>query len=53
MNKAWHAAHKMPARPSMDQRLAWYREHAKHCGCREPPEAIRKLMPEPIRKAPP
>ncbi len=34
INVAWHAAHQMPKDPTLDQRIAWHIEHAKHCGCR-------------------
>ena len=44
MNKGWHAAHPMPPRATFDQRVAWHRAHAEHCGCREMPKAIRDAL---------
>ena len=35
INKEWHAAHKMPKDPTMDQRISWHLEHAQNCGCRK------------------
>ncbi|MDX1601703.1 MAG: hypothetical protein R3209_01435 [Salinimicrobium sediminis] len=35
INREWHALHKMPKNPGMDQRIAWHLEHAQHCGCRK------------------
>jgi hypothetical protein len=35
INKAWHLAHKMPKNPSLDQRVEWHVEHARHCSCRK------------------
>lgn len=35
INKEWHLAHPMPKNPTMDQRIAWHLEHARHCGCRK------------------
>lgn len=34
INAAWHTAHKMPKNPSLDERVQWHLEHAKHCQCR-------------------
>ncbi len=34
INREWHVENRMPANPSIDQRLTWHVEHAKHCGCR-------------------
>lgn len=33
----WHLSHKMPKKPTLEQRLAWHKEHLKHCGCRPVP----------------
>jgi hypothetical protein len=35
LNKEWHQAHPMPAKATIDQRIAWHLEHAKHCSCRK------------------
>jgi hypothetical protein len=34
INAEWHARHKMPKNPTMDQRVKWHLEHSRHCGCR-------------------
>ncbi len=34
INAEWHARHKMPKNPTLDQRVRWHLEHARHCGCR-------------------
>jgi hypothetical protein len=41
LNRAWHQAHRMPARATRAQRVAWHAEHARACGCRGLPESIR------------
>jgi hypothetical protein len=43
-NKAWHAAHRMPAKQTLEQRIAWHREHAEQCGCRPIPPSLQKLI---------
>jgi hypothetical protein len=45
-NAEWHRAHPMPKNPTQAQRIAWHREHAKHCACRAMPDSIRKLIEE-------
>jgi enamine deaminase RidA (YjgF/YER057c/UK114 family) len=42
LNKAWHAAHPMPERPSRDQRIRWHVAHAKACACRPAPASLRE-----------
>jgi hypothetical protein len=34
----------MPAKATLDQRIAWHVEHAKHCGCRPIEGKIRDEM---------
>ncbi len=34
LNAAWHKAHRMPMRSTLDQRVDWHLAHAKACGCR-------------------
>lgn len=41
LNAEWHRTHRMPTRPTLEQRLEWHLEHQKHCGCREMPASIR------------
>jgi len=49
MDREWHAAHRMPKNATFEQRVAWHREHAAACSCREMPakiaEAIAKQEP--------
>lgn len=42
VNEEWHRTHPMPKHPSLRERIAWHRDHAEQCGCREMPSAIRK-----------
>lgn len=44
LNRSWHEAHRMPERPSQDQRIAWHLEHAQVCGCRPIPKGVLELM---------
>ena len=34
INREWRQANRMPAKATLDQRIAWHLEHAKHCRCR-------------------
>lgn len=40
--RAWHKQNKMPKNASLEERIAWHREHAKYCGCREVPASLKK-----------
>lgn len=40
LNAEWHKANRMPARATLDQRIAWHLAHAEACGCREMPAGI-------------
>jgi hypothetical protein len=44
MNAEWHKAHRMPASPTLEQRMAWHAEHIKHCDCREIPPKLAAEM---------
>lgn len=44
VNAAWHAAHPMPERPTLDQRVAWHLDHAAHCACRPVPRLIAEEL---------
>jgi hypothetical protein len=44
MNAEWHRQHRMPARATIDQRMAWHREHARHCACRPIPPKLLEQM---------
>jgi hypothetical protein len=43
MNKAWHEKHKMPRRPTLEQRRKWHEAHARNCGCRPMPENLKPV----------
>jgi hypothetical protein len=34
INAEWHSKNKMPENPTLDQRVKWHIEHARHCSCR-------------------
>jgi hypothetical protein len=40
LNAAWHDAHPMPKRATLDQRVVWHVAHAKACGCRAIPATV-------------
>jgi hypothetical protein len=40
INKEWHDAHRMPPNATLEHRIAWHLEHAKHCQCRPIPEKL-------------
>lgn len=56
--RQWHLAHRLGSRASLDDRVAWHVEHARHCRCREMPEPIRQeierrgLQPEAENRLP-
>jgi hypothetical protein len=58
LNREWHLKHKMPANPTLEQRLAWHVEHAKHCACRPLPEKLLEearakglvVSPRPLKR---
>lgn len=44
LNKDWHLQHRMPERPTMEERIKWHLEHVKHCGCRSiPPKLVAEI----------
>ncbi|MBZ0271423.1 hypothetical protein K8I61_05265 [bacterium] len=46
MNAEWHKKHPMPKNPTTEQRIAWHREHAVVCACREIPPKLLATMRE-------
>jgi len=40
INASWHKANRMPKNPTIEQRIQWHIEHAKHCVCRAIPEKL-------------
>ncbi len=51
LNKEWHLQHPMPKNPTLDDRIAWHIEHAKHCMCREMPDKIKEEIKKRKKKA--
>ncbi len=41
LNKEWHVANRMPAKATLEQRIAWHVEHKKNCSCRDMPEKMK------------
>ncbi len=39
-NAWWHAAHRMPANASLNERVKWHVDHAAHCACRPMPTMV-------------
>lgn len=44
LNREWHLENRMPKNPTVEQRIAWHREHEKQCACRPIPEKLRETM---------
>jgi hypothetical protein len=44
LDRAWHLANRMPARPSEAERIAWHLAHAAACGCRPIPPRLAERM---------
>lgn len=44
LNAAWHENHPMPKNATLEQRVRWHEQHAKHCTCREMPPKIREIL---------
>ena len=40
INEAWHRAHPMPPRASIEQRIEWHTAHVEQCGYREVPPGV-------------
>lgn len=53
MNREWHAAHPMPPRARLEQRLAWHLAHATACGCRAIPRSLLEELERRGQKLPP
>jgi uncharacterized protein YdhG (YjbR/CyaY superfamily) len=48
MNAEWHKTHILPRGASLEQRLAWHREHQKRCACRPiPPKLLDQMRRDP------
>jgi uncharacterized protein YdhG (YjbR/CyaY superfamily) len=48
MNATWHKQHVLPKGASLEQRIAWHREHEKRCACRPiPPTLLDQMRRDP------
>lgn len=48
MNSTWHRQHVLLKGASLEQRIAWHREHQKRCACRPiPPKLLDQMRREP------
>jgi uncharacterized protein YdhG (YjbR/CyaY superfamily) len=48
MNTEWHKKHVLPRGASLDERIAWHREHQKRCACRPiPPKLLADMHRDP------
>ena len=52
MNKMWHQNNRMPAKPSLAQRIEWHKEHQKHCSCRDIPQSLKKYITRKTTRKP-
>lgn len=50
LNKEWHTQNPMPKNATLDERIEWHSEHAKHCACREMPEKIKEEIKKRKKK---
>jgi hypothetical protein len=44
INEEWHKEHKMPPKPTEDQRIVWHLEHVKNCSCMPIPKGVIEIM---------
>src|SRR5271167_224017 len=48
MNAEWHKKHALPKGASLDERIAWHREHERRCACRPiPPKLLDAMRRDP------
>ena len=50
MNSEWHKRHVLRKGGSLEQRIAWHREHQKRCACRPIPPKLEEAMASPSKK---
>jgi len=41
-NAAWHLAHPMPPKATLEERMRWHLEHQGACACRSVPPKLRE-----------
>ena len=44
MNSKWHNEHILPKGASIEERIAWHREHQRRCACRPMPAKLQTMM---------
>ena len=44
INREWHLGHRMPEKPTKEDRARWHSEHLDACGCRNPSPAEQELI---------
>jgi hypothetical protein len=44
LNAKWHKEHPMPKKATMEQRVAWHKEHAKVCACHPIPASVLSVI---------
>ncbi len=44
INRSWHEAHRMPPKPTPEQRGEWHARHVDACGCRAPSDKEQVLI---------
>lgn len=42
INENWHRAHPMPAKATVEDRIAWHVAHIANCGCRPIPRGVKQ-----------
>ncbi len=42
INENWHRANPMPAKATVDDRIAWHVAHVAACGCRPIPRIVKQ-----------
>jgi len=43
-NTEWHQKHMLPKKSSLQEKVSWHLDHAKHCGCTRIPVYLLKIM---------
>lgn len=46
LNAEWHRANRMPARATLEQRIAWHLAHREACSCRPVPAKLLAILAE-------
>jgi NAD(P)H-flavin reductase len=51
LNASWHAAHRLPEKATLDERVRSHQAHAAACGCREMPKTVLAALEKRGRPA--